>query len=284
MAESGRLPRPRRLRRLRNRRALKRRPLCPAQPRMCERKPRLLRKYVVVIVGLVSTVLTPAARWRPISPIRQEVTLVRVQSDQAETAAVRIEDFIREIVTAIAWTARSATCTRRGPRQRYLDYLWLLRQTPPSPRRCISTLRAETLLVSRLARHVVGSGADHSQDPASWPPRPVRGTSAGLFPRSRALHDHRAAAERSRRGGRGGGGEPEVLWGVISQMQIGRPGSLTSWIPEASSSPIRTSASSCRRPRWRPSAGACGPCRRAPPVGGETSEATIAQIWTDARC
>jgi len=189
----------------------------------------LLRKYVVVIVGLVSTVLIVGGAMEAYFSYQdKKATLVRVQSDQAETAAVRIEDFIREIVTAIAWTARSAYLPPdEAPSQRYLDYLWLLRQTPSITEAMhLDAAARETLLVSRLARHVVGSGADHSQDPRFLAAQagaryfgpvyfrresepymtialPLKGPDAGV-----------AVAEVNLK----------FFWGVISQMQIGRAG------------------------------------------------------------
>jgi signal transduction histidine kinase/ActR/RegA family two-component response regulator len=189
----------------------------------------LLRKYVVVIVGLVSAVLIAGGAMEAYFSYQDtKAALVRVQGDQAETAAVRIEDFIRGIVTAIAWTARSAYLQAgEAPRQRYLDYLWLLRQTPAITEAMhLDTTGRETLLVSRLARHVVGSGADRSQDPRFLAARagafyfgpvyfrresepymtiavPLKGPDAGV-----------AIAEVNLK----------FFWGLISQMQIGRAG------------------------------------------------------------
>lgn len=189
----------------------------------------LLRKYVVVIVGLVSAMLVAGGAMEAYFSYQDtKAALVRVQSDQAETAAVRIEDFIREIVTAIAWTARSAYLPPdEAPRQRYLDYLWLLRQTHAITEAMhLDAAGWETLLVSRLARHVVGSGVDRSQDPRFLAAKagvlyfgpvyfrqesepymtialPLKGPDAGV-----------AIAEVNLK----------FFWGVISQMQIGRAG------------------------------------------------------------
>ena len=189
----------------------------------------LLRKYVVVIVGLVSAVLIAGGAMEAYFSYQDtKAALVRVQGDQAETAGVRIEDFIREIVTAIAWTARSAYLPPgEAPRQRYLDYLWLLRQTPAITEAMhLDAAGRETLLVSRLARHVVGSGADRSEDPRFLAAKagafyfgpvyfrresepymtialPLKGPDAGI-----------AVAEVNLK----------FFWGVISQMQLGRAG------------------------------------------------------------
>ncbi len=129
---------------------------------------RLFRKYVVIFFGLVGSVLiVNGAMEIYFSYQANKATLVRVQGEKAETAATRIEEFIHEIVTAIAWTAQSAYLPAgEAPRQRYLNYLWLLRQVPSITEAMhLDASGRETLRVSRLARNVVGSGTDYSQDP-----------------------------------------------------------------------------------------------------------------------
>jgi hypothetical protein len=72
-------------------------------------RPRLFRKYVVIIVGLVGGVLIASGATEIyFSYQANKATLVRVQSEKAETAATRIEEFLHRIVTEIAWTALSA--------------------------------------------------------------------------------------------------------------------------------------------------------------------------------
>lgn len=129
---------------------------------------RLFRKYVAVIVGLVSAVLCAGGAMEIYFSYQEnKAALVRVQSEKAETAAIRVEEFVHGIVTAIAWMARSAYLPAgEAPNQRYMDYLWLLRQVPSITEAMhLDSAGRETLRVSRLARHRVGSGADYSQDP-----------------------------------------------------------------------------------------------------------------------
>jgi hypothetical protein len=72
-------------------------------------KRRLFRKYVVIFFGLVSGVLFASGAMEIYFSYQEnKATLVRVQSEKAETAAIRIEEFIQGIVTAITWTAHSA--------------------------------------------------------------------------------------------------------------------------------------------------------------------------------
>ena len=190
---------------------------------------RLFRKYVVIFFGLVSGVLIVSGVMEIyFSYQANKATLVRVQSEKAETAAMRIEEFIHEIVTAIAWTAHTAYLPDgAAPGQRYLDYLWLLRQVPSITEAMhLDASGRETVRVSRLARNAVGSGADHSQDPGFLAAQagaiyfgpvyfrresepymtiamPLKGPDAGI-----------AVAEVNLK----------LFWGVISQIRIGRVG------------------------------------------------------------
>jgi len=178
--------------------------------------------------GLVSSVLIAGGAMEIyFSYQANKATLVRVQSEKAETAAIRIEEFIHGIVTAIAWTHSAYLPSGEAARQRYLDYLWLLRQVPSITEAMhLDASGRETLRVSRLARHVVGSMADHSQDPRFLAAQagaiyfgpvyfrresepymtiamPLKGPDAGI-----------AVAEVNLK----------LFWGVISQVQIGQAG------------------------------------------------------------
>ena len=189
---------------------------------------RLFRKYVIIFFGLVSGVLIASGAMEIyFSYQANKATLVRVQSEKAETAATRIEEFVQGIVTAIAWTHAAYLPAGEAPRQRYLDYLWLLRQVPSITEAMhLDATGRETLQVSRLARHVVGSGKDHSQEPRFLAAHagaiyfgpvyfrresepymtialPLKGPDAGI-----------AVAEVNLK----------LFWGVISQIQIGRAG------------------------------------------------------------
>ncbi len=190
---------------------------------------RLFRKYVVIFFGLVSGVLIASGAMEIYFSYQEnKATLVRVQSEKAETAATRIEEFIHGIVTAIGWTAHSAYLPDgAAPEGRLLDYLWLLRQVPSITEAMhLDASGRETLRVSRLARNVVGSRADHSQDPRFLAAQagaiyfgpvyfredsepymtiamPLKGPDAGI-----------AVAEVNLK----------FFWGVMSQIQIGRAG------------------------------------------------------------
>jgi two-component system, NtrC family, sensor kinase len=188
----------------------------------------LFRKYVVIIVGLVSGVLIVGGAIEGYFSFQdKKATLIRVQSDQAEAAATRIEEFIHGIVTAIGWTHSAYLPAGEAPRQRYLDYLWLLRQVPSITEAThLDTTGRETLRVSRLARHVVGSGADHSQDP-----RFLAAQTGALYfgpVYFRRESEPYMAIAMPLKGPDAGVAVAEVnlkfFWGVISQIQVGQSG------------------------------------------------------------
>jgi len=189
----------------------------------------LFRKYAVIIVGLVGGVLIAGGATQiHFSYQENKATLVRLQREKAETAATRVEEFLHRIVTEIAWTARSAYLPEgAAPEERRLDFLWLLRQAPSvTEARHLDASGRETLRVSRLARNVVGSGTDHSQDPPFLAAQagatyfgpvyfrrdsepymtlalPLKGPDAGI-----------AVADVNLK----------FFWGVISQIQVGPAG------------------------------------------------------------
>jgi hypothetical protein len=92
-------------------------------------------------------------------------SLVRIQREQADAAAAKIGQFIKEIESQLGWTTQlpwsSATLE-----QRRVDALRLLRQVPAITELTqLDSKGREQLRVSRLAMDVVGSGADLSKEP-----------------------------------------------------------------------------------------------------------------------
>ncbi len=190
---------------------------------------RLFRKYVVIIVGLVGGVLIAGGAMEVYFSYQEnKATLVRVQREKAETAATHIEEFLHRIVTEIAWTAHSAYLPEDAAAgQRRLDYLWLLRQEPSiTEARHLDASGRETLRVSRLARNVVGSRADHSQTP------PFLAAQAGAIYFGpvyfREDSEPYMTIAMPLKGPHAGIAVAEVnlkfFWSVISQIQIGRAG------------------------------------------------------------
>jgi hypothetical protein len=127
---------------------------------------RLFRKYV----GLFLAVVCVALLTNGLSEIwfsfqEHKVSLIRIQREQAEAAAAKISQFIKEIESQVGWTTQLPWSAGTIDQRRF-DGLRLLRQVPAITE--LSQLDAtgrEQLRVSRLAMDVVASKADFSKDP-----------------------------------------------------------------------------------------------------------------------
>jgi signal transduction histidine kinase/putative methionine-R-sulfoxide reductase with GAF domain len=136
-------------------------PPAPVRPRG-----RLFRKYVALFVAVVSVALVVnGALEIYFSYIEHRDALVRIQREQAEAAAAKIEQFVKEIESQLGWTTQLPWSTA-NLEQRRVDALRLLRQVPAITELAqLDPSGHEQLRVSRLAMDVVGSGADFSHDP-----------------------------------------------------------------------------------------------------------------------
>jgi signal transduction histidine kinase/HAMP domain-containing protein len=128
---------------------------------------RLFRKYVALFVAVVSGALITNGLfeiWFDYS--EQRILLVRIQRQQAEAAALRIGQFIREIEGQLAWATQLPWSTENIEEWRF-DTVRLLRQVPAITEvtQLDSAGRAQARM-SRLAGDVVGSQPDFSADPA----------------------------------------------------------------------------------------------------------------------
>lgn len=126
---------------------------------------RLIRKYVGLFAAVVSgALLISGASEIWFSYQDHKALLLRLQREQAETAATRISQFVREIEGQLGWTTQ-LPWSAAPLDQRRLDALRLLRQAPAITELAqLDPAGKEQLRVSRLATDVVGSGADFSKD------------------------------------------------------------------------------------------------------------------------
>jgi signal transduction histidine kinase len=94
-------------------------------------------------------------------------SLMTLQREKALTAAVRIEQFLRDIESQLGWTTLPMVSSAQNAMEnRRLDFLKLLRQLPAVTE--VSHLDGqghEQLKVSRLAMDTAGSNIDFSKDP-----------------------------------------------------------------------------------------------------------------------
>ena len=190
---------------------------------------RLFRKYVVIIVALVSGVLLASGAIEIyFSYLENKAALVDVQREKAIGAASKIEAFIKEIEHQIGWTTQpQLVAPTAALDQRRFVFLRLLRQVPAITE--VSYLDAagkEQLRVSRLAMDVVGSQTDFSAEPK--------------FREAKAGHTHygpvyfRKESEPYMTIAMAGSGSSagvtvvevnlKFIWDVVSQIKVGKAG------------------------------------------------------------
>ena len=132
------------------------------------RRGGLFLKYAVPLVLLVSGALVVSALVEIYFSYQEnKAALSQIQREKALAAAVRIEQFVRELEHQLAWIAQTPWGARGvSLDQRRLDSLRLLRHAPAVTEVShYDPTGHEQLRVSRLAMDVVGSNADFSQDP-----------------------------------------------------------------------------------------------------------------------
>ena len=126
----------------------------------------LFRKYVSLFLAVVAIALTTNGLMQAwLAAEQHRIATVRIQQEQANAAATRITQFIREIESQIGWTIQ-LPWTGSALEQRRLDGLRLLRQVPAITELAqLDAKGIEQLKVSRLAMNQVATQADLSQDP-----------------------------------------------------------------------------------------------------------------------
>ncbi len=190
---------------------------------------RLFLKYVVLFVILVSGALVTSGLVEIYFSYQENKTaLARIQREKAQSAASRIEQFIKEIERQVGWTTQAQWGARSTALdQRRFDYLRLLRQSPAVTE--ISQLDQsgmEQLRVSRLAMDVVASQADFSLEPKFLEAKSGKIYFSPVYFRKESEPYMTISMARS-------GEDPGVtvaevnlkfIWEVVSQIKIGKAG------------------------------------------------------------
>jgi signal transduction histidine kinase/CheY-like chemotaxis protein len=127
---------------------------------------RLFTKYVALFVAVVCIALLSNGIFDVLFYYQEhKASLIRIQREQAEAAAAKIGQFIKEIESQLGWTTQ-LPWSAGSIEQRRFDALRLLRQVPAITELAqLDATGKERLRVSRLAMDVVASGADLSSDP-----------------------------------------------------------------------------------------------------------------------
>ena len=127
---------------------------------------RLFIKYVALFVAVVCVALLANGMFEFFFYYKEhKATLIRIQREQAEAAAAKIGQFIREIESQLGWTTQLPWSAGLLEQRRF-DALRLLRQVPAITELAqLDATGQERLRVSRLAMDVVSSETDFSSEP-----------------------------------------------------------------------------------------------------------------------
>ena len=127
---------------------------------------RLFTKYVVLFVAVVAVALLSNGIFEVFFYYREhKAALIRVQHEQAEAAAAKIGQFIKEIENQMGWTTQ-LPWSASSIEQRRSEALRLLRQVPAITELAqVDLTGKERLRVSRIDINVLDSGLDLSKDP-----------------------------------------------------------------------------------------------------------------------
>jgi signal transduction histidine kinase/CheY-like chemotaxis protein/HAMP domain-containing protein len=138
----------------------------PAEISVPKTRRRLFTKYVALFVAVVCVALLSNGIFDVFFYYQEhKASLIRIQREQAEAAAAKIGQFIKEIESQLGWTTQ-LPWSAGSIEQRRFDALRLLRQVPAITELAqLDATGKERLRVSRLAMDVVASGADLSSDP-----------------------------------------------------------------------------------------------------------------------
>ena len=126
----------------------------------------MFTKYVALFVAVVCVALLSNGIFDVFFYYQEhKASLIRIQREQAEAAAAKIGQFVKEIESQLGWTTQ-LPWSAGSIEQRRFDALRLLRQVPAITELAqLDASGKERLRVSRLAMDVVASGTDFSKEP-----------------------------------------------------------------------------------------------------------------------
>jgi signal transduction histidine kinase len=127
---------------------------------------QLFAKYVALFVAVVAVALLSNGIFEVFFYFREhKASLIRIQHEQAEAAAAKISQFVKEIESQLGWTTQ-LPWSASSLEDRRFDALRLLRQVPAVTELAqLDSSGKERLRVSRLDINVVDSGVAFSKDP-----------------------------------------------------------------------------------------------------------------------
>ena len=140
--------------------------IAAAEDPVSKTRRRLFTKYVSLFVLVVCVALLSNGVFDVLFYYQEhKASLIRIQREQAEAAAAKISQFVKEIESQLGWTTQ-LPWSAGSIEQRRFDALRLLRQVPAITELAqLDASGKERLRVSRLAMDVVASGTDFSKEP-----------------------------------------------------------------------------------------------------------------------
>jgi signal transduction histidine kinase len=188
---------------------------------------RLFRKYVALFVAVVCVALLTNGLFEILFSYQEnKQALTRIQREQAEAAAAKIGQFIKDIEGQIGWTTQ-LPWTASALEQRRFDALRLLRQVPAITELAqLDSTGKEQLRVSRLAMDAVGVGTDFSKDPKFTEAVAKKIYYGPVYFRRESEPYMTLAMAGARRDAGVSVAEVNLkfIWDVVSQIKVGRRG------------------------------------------------------------
>src|SRR6187401_2376125 len=199
----------------------------PSEAPVPKTRRRLFTKYVGLFVAVVCVALLSNGIFDVFFYYQEhKASLIRIQREQAEAAAAKIGQFVKEIESQLGWTTQ-LPWSAGSIEQRRFDALRLLRQVPAITE--LAQLDAggkERLRVSRLAMDVVASGTDFSSDPkfAEAVARKVYYGPVYFRRESEPYMTLAIAGTRRDAGVSVAEVNLKLIWDVVSQIKVGERG------------------------------------------------------------
>src|SRR5262245_6117475 len=133
---------------------------------LSQTRSRLFIKYMALFVAVVCVALLANGAFEVFFYYREhKAALIRIQREQAEAAAAKLGQFIREIENQLGWTTQLPWSAGLIEQRRF-DAQRLLRQVPAITELAqLDATGKERLHVSRLAMDVVDSDTDFATAP-----------------------------------------------------------------------------------------------------------------------
>src|SRR3989454_4876101 len=198
-----------------------------AEAPVAKTRRRLFTKYVALFVAVVCIALVSNGVFDVLFYYQEhKASLIRIQREQAEAAAAKIGQFIKEIESQLGWTTQ-LPWSAGSIEQRRFDALRLLRQVPAITELAqLDAAGKERLRVSRLGMDVVASGGDFSNDPKFTEAAAKKVYYGPVYFRRESEPYMTLAIAGTRRDAGVSVAEVnlKLIWDVVSQIKVGERG------------------------------------------------------------